>query len=227
MIFDATNDGRKELVASMTDRCVRVYTLDVERGRLTSIVKLEAQNQISSISPHPAWAGPTRNLLAIGQPGGRVIFYEVQPEEEEGGAAERAQTPPEEQDLIARVTEDNDLLEEGASSTHTSCEAVASLRAAGEDDDRRRSYAVVTFDGQVAMGRAGRTLWRMPVSASCHITFAEMRTSKVVFQVGQEMFGVHQMDVNGDGNDEVVVCSHHGHVSSASSLSQINREIDI
>ena len=82
------------------------------------------------------------------------------------------------------------LLEDGTSPQQRTCEAVADLKTAGRDS---RAYAVCTLDGLVGFGRDRETLWRM--------------------EIEEEVFGINKMDLNGDGNDEVIVCSRSGHVS--------------
>lgn len=220
-ITDINSDGRQELVVSLTDRVVRVYSwVGGEftpppspscshsspgspsllsscraRGRFQCSFKWESASQIGTITPNIEEDGTP--CLLVAQPGGAFMKLRCNLEPGEGGEGNQGEHEEKEEDgslLSSMSVEYEPLGLHRRRNPNVSAEILGGFEHGGEGVGTR--YAILTLDGTIMLVDRGKQamdsiLWNL--------------------QVDHQLMSLAKLDVTGDGLPEVVACSWDGH----------------
>ncbi|CAB3365517.1 Hypothetical predicted protein [Cloeon dipterum] len=187
---DIDGDGQIELVVGLTDRVIRSYRWQRDpastvpgEGKLVSLNKWEAASQVSSVSLGREIGG--QPSILVSQPGGTLL--KIMCTTNQYAALDNSLDEAVSTSKINQCTLSSNRSNKSVS---VSTEIVGMIQTAKSTGDKGSPYAVAVTDGNLLLAQDDNILWSM--------------------QLNKQLFCITKLDITGDGNDEIVVCSWDG-----------------
>ncbi|XP_055941551.1 KICSTOR complex protein ITFG2-like isoform X2 [Argiope bruennichi] len=188
LLADVDNDGELELVLGLTDHVLRTYRwvrLNNQNpndfsGKLVGLHKLELGDQIGSISLNPSVDG-TPNIL-VAQAGGTYISFQCCDVQDEDGDGSVG--------LKMTTPVHHPLASSRMRSRIVTSEILGGLHGTHNGEPCDSLTVVATLDGTLMLVHGDETLWS--------------------FQVDHQLFSIAKLDLNDDGEEEVIACAWDG-----------------
>ncbi|CAL1269142.1 unnamed protein product [Larinioides sclopetarius] len=188
LLADVDNDGELELVLGLTDHVLRTYRwvrLNNQNpndfsGKLVGLHKLELGDQIGSISLNPSGDGTPYILVA--QAAGTYISFQCCDVQDEDGDSSVG--------LKMTTPVHHPLASSRMRSRIVTSEILGGLHGTYNGEPCDSLIVVATLDGTLMLVHEDETLWS--------------------FQVDHQLFSIAKLDLNDDGEEEVIACAWDG-----------------
>ncbi|XP_064634763.1 KICSTOR complex protein ITFG2-like [Lineus longissimus] len=201
LLGDLNSDGKMALVIGYSDRAVRQFqwqesededASSVLGGKIVQIERWQLAGQIGSITLNASPDGIQE--LMVAQPGGTFVtlIKTNDKKPKESPPSPTGTTKPPSPGSPTHVCPSLVYHPLGSSMARNNCvssEVVGGIRRA-KSESTQTFYAVATLDGTVMMIENDKILWSL--------------------QVDHQLFGLSKLDITGNQNDEVIVCSWDG-----------------
>ncbi|GIY61401.1 KICSTOR complex protein ITFG2 [Caerostris darwini] len=188
LLADVDNDGELELILGLTDHVLRTYRwVRINQdpndfsGKLVGLHKLELADQIGSISLNPSSNGTP--VILVAQSGGTYINFQCCDEQDDSVDCEVPGSK-----LTTPVH--HPLASSRMRNPNISSEILGGLQGSVCGKPCDSLIAVATLDGTLMLVNGDEILWS--------------------FQVDHQLFAITKLDLNDDGEEEVIACSWDG-----------------
>ncbi|GIX87663.1 KICSTOR complex protein ITFG2 [Caerostris extrusa] len=192
LLADVDNDGELELILGLTDHVLRTYRwVRINQdpndfsGKLVGLHKLELADQIGSISLNPSSNGTP--VILVAQSGGTYINFQCCDEQDDSVDCVLFDLVPGSK-LTTPVH--HPLASSRMRNPNISSEILGGLQGSVCGKPCDSLIAVATLDGTLMLVNGDEILWS--------------------FQVDHQLFAITKLDLNDDGEEEVIACSWDG-----------------